>query len=171
MPLEGHLAPPLPPRPRCRRLPCCPLLFPSSAHPNADRARQRLVVDAFLAASRDGDFEALVAVLQPDVRLRADEAAIRTAAAAKWGGSSELPGEAHGARAVAETLKGRARGVHAALVDGVPGAAFAMGGQVRAAWVFAFAEGKIAGIDLVMDPDHLARLVVEVEEAKRREDE
>ncbi len=142
-----------------------------AATPDADLGRQRHVVEAFLAASRDGDFDALVAVLHPEIRLRADEAAVRTAAATKWGGSSELPGEAHGARAVAETLKGRARGVHAALLDGVPGAVFAMGGQVRAAWVFAFAEGKIAGIDLVMDPDHLARLEVDVEEAKRGEHE
>jgi hypothetical protein len=56
--------------------------------------------------------------------------------------------------------------VHAALLDGVPGAAVSMGGQVRAVWVFAFAEEKIVGIDLVMDPDHLARLEVEVGEAK-----
>ena len=127
-------------------------------------------MDAFLAASRDGDFDALMAVLDPDARLRADQAAIRTAAANKWGGLSELPGEVHGALAVAETLKGRVRGVRAALLDGVPGAAFAMGGQVRVAWLFAFAEGKIVGIDLVMDPDHLARLDVEVEGAKRRDE-
>jgi RNA polymerase sigma factor (sigma-70 family) len=142
-----------------------------AATPGADLGRQRHIVDAFLAASRDGDFNALVALLHPDVRLRADEAAVRTAAATKWGGSSELPGEVHGARPVAETLKGRARGVHAALLNGVPGAAFAMGGQVRAAWVFAFTGGKIAGIDLVMDPDRLATLEVDVEETEGGKDE
>jgi RNA polymerase sigma-70 factor (ECF subfamily) len=134
-----------------------------AATPDTDLNRQRLVVNAFLAASRDGDFDGLLAVLHPEVRLRADEAAVRTAAATKWGGSSELPAEVRGARAVAETLKGRGRGLHAALLDGVPGAAVAIGGQVRAAWVFAFAAGAIIGIDLVMDAKRLATLEVEEE--------
>ena len=130
----------------------------AAATPDADLDRQRQVVGAFLAASRDGDFDALLAVLAPNVRLRADATAIRTAAASNWGGSPDLPGEVHGARAVGETLRGRARGVRAALLDGVPGAAFVMGGVLRGAWASTFADGKIAGIDLVMDPERLGGL-------------
>lgn len=132
----------------------------SSATADADLSRQQQVVGAFLAASRDGDLDALLAVLDPDVRLRADTTAVQTAATYKWGGAAELPKAVDGARAVAETFRGRARGAHAARLDGVPGAAWAVGGQVRAAWAFAFAEGKIVGIDLLMDPARLARINV-----------
>jgi RNA polymerase sigma-70 factor (ECF subfamily) len=132
--------------------------------PDADLSRQRQIVNAFLAASRGGDFNALLAVLDPNVVLRADATAIQTAAATRWGGRPELPSEVHGARAVAETLQGRS-GARAALLDDIPGAVVAMGGQVRAAWTFAFAKGKIVGIDLVMDPERLGSLKVELEDA------
>src|SRR5437763_6093184 len=72
----------------------------ATADPIADRARQRAVVDAFLAASRGGDFTALLALLDPDVVLRADEAAVRT---------GNIAAEVRGAAAVAETFAGRAR--------------------------------------------------------------
>src|SRR5436190_416876 len=76
--------------------------------PEADLARRRAVVDAFLAASRGGDFEALLAVLDPDVVLRADEAVARSGA----------PREVRGAAGVAGTFSGRARAAQPALVDG-----------------------------------------------------
>src|SRR6516225_1425889 len=76
--------------------------------PDADLARQREVVDAFLAASRGGDFGALVALLDPEVVLRADAAAVRSGA----------PGEVHGAAEVAGTFSGRARAARPALVNG-----------------------------------------------------
>ena len=137
--------------------------------PEADLSRQRKMVAAFLTASRNGDFDALLEVLDPNVRLRADAIAVRAAAESKWGGVPELPAEAHGAHAVAEALRGRARGVRAALLDGTPGAAFMMGGgQVGAAWAFTFAPEKILGIDLLMDPERLERLRVEVEGGERR---
>src|SRR5579859_194556 len=66
---------------------------------DTDRALRRRVVDAFLAASRDGDFEALLEVLDPDVVLRADDAAVQAGA----------EGEVRGAPAVAGTFSGRAR--------------------------------------------------------------
>ncbi len=87
--------------------------------PEADRARQREVVDAFLAASRDGNFAALLALLDPDVVLRADSAAVLAGA----------PGEVRGAEAVAETFKGRARVAQPALVNGAVGAVWAPGGR------------------------------------------
>jgi RNA polymerase sigma-70 factor (ECF subfamily) len=128
---------------------------------DANLDRQRQVVAAFLAASRDGDFAALLAVLAPDATLSADELAVRTAAANNWGGAP-LPSEVEGARAVAETLRGRARGVRPARVGGLPGAAIAIGGQVRAAWAFTFDGEKVRAIELVMDPDRLAILDVEI---------
>src|SRR5437764_520790 len=94
--------------------------------PDADLATQRRVVDAFLAASREGDFDALLEVLDPDVVLRADGTAVLAGATA----------EVRGARAVAETFKGRARAARPALVDGNAGLVWTQGGQPR--MVFAF---------------------------------
>jgi len=116
--------------------------------PDADLARQRAVVDAFLAASRQGNFEALVALLDPDVVLRADPAAVRTGAAA----------EARGAAAVAGTFSGRARAARPALVDGAPGAVWAPGGRPQVAFAFTVADGRIVAIDLLADPERLARV-------------
>src|SRR5436305_2614807 len=90
-----------------------------AAAPDADPGRQREVVDAFLAASRGGDFDALLALLDPDVVLRADGTAVRAGA----------PGEARGAVAVAGTFSGRARVAQPALVDGMAGAVWAPGGR------------------------------------------
>jgi RNA polymerase sigma factor (sigma-70 family) len=116
--------------------------------PDADLARQRAVVDAFLAASRQGDFEALLALLDPDVVLRADPAAVRTGAAA----------EVRGAAAVAGTFSGRAQTARPALVDGAPGAVWAPGGRPRVAFGFTVADGRILAIDLLADPERLARV-------------
>jgi RNA polymerase sigma-70 factor (ECF subfamily) len=119
--------------------------------PPADRTRQRAVVDAFLAASRSGDFEALLALLDPDVVLRADEAAVRT------GG---IAAELRGAAAVAATFAGRAKGAQPALVDGAVGLAWAPGGRPRAVFDLTFAEGRIVAVDLLLDPDVLDDLDV-----------
>jgi RNA polymerase sigma factor (sigma-70 family) len=116
--------------------------------PDADLARQRAVVDAFLAASRQGDFEALVALLDPDVVLRADPAAVRTGAAA----------EVRGAAAVAGTFSGRAQTARPALVEGAPGAVWAPGGRPRVAFGFTVTDGRIVAIDLLADPERLARV-------------
>src|SRR5437870_2237949 len=83
--------------------------------PDADLTRQREVVDAFLAASRGGDFESLLAVLDPDVVLQADRAAVLVGATA----------EVRGAAAVAEQFSGRARAARPALVNGAAGAVWA----------------------------------------------
>jgi RNA polymerase sigma factor (sigma-70 family) len=121
--------------------------------PGADLARQRRVVEAFLAAARDGDFDALVALLDPEVVLRADPAAVQVGADA----------EVRGAREVAGTFAGRARVARPALVDGVPGAVWAPGGRPRVAFAFTLAGGRIAAIDLLADPERLRR--VELAEA------
>jgi RNA polymerase sigma factor (sigma-70 family) len=126
-----------------------------------DHAHHRELVSAFLAASRDGDFDRLLAVLSPEVVLRADELAVRTAAANPHG-APKLAAEVRGAQLIADAFKGRARGALPALIDGEPGAVWAMNGQVRVAFVFAIAQGKIVSIDLVMEPAHLAELDVEI---------
>jgi RNA polymerase sigma-70 factor, ECF subfamily len=129
----------------------------------AEVVERRHIVSAFLAASRDGDFARLVAVLSPDVVLRADELAVRTAAERQQHGAPSLAPEVRGAALVADAFKGRARGASAALIDGEPGAVWAMGGVVRSAFVFVVERGQITGIDLVMDPAHLAELEVKID--------
>src|SRR5687767_4725890 len=116
----------------------------------ADPGRQRAVVDAFLAAARDGDFDALVALLDPDVVLRADAAAVQAGSAA----------EVRGAAAVAGTFSGRARFARPALVDGAAGAVWAPGGRPRVVFAFTIAGGRITRIDLVADPERLRRATI-----------
>ena len=113
-----------------------------------DLAAQRAVVEAFLAASRNGDFAALLAVLDPDVELRTNEVAARALA----------PKAARGAQAVAQQMLGRATVLQVALVGGAVGAVFAPGGRVRGAFSFTIDEGRIVAIDLVADPERLRQL-------------
>ncbi|HEX6972985.1 MAG TPA: sigma-70 family RNA polymerase sigma factor [Vicinamibacterales bacterium] len=116
-----------------------------------DRVRRRRLVDAFLAASRAGDFSALLAVLDPDVIVRADGAAVHMGAAA----------EVRGAAAVAETFKGRAQGAQPAFLDGAPGLVWMASAQPRVAFRFTIRDERISAIDLVADPEHLAAMKIE----------
>src|SRR5215213_3219970 len=118
--------------------------------PDADLARQREVVDAFLAA-RDGDFHALVAVLDPDVVLRADYGAV----------PPDASREVRGSRAVAEgalAFARRAPFARTALVKGAAGIVVAPNGRPLAVMGFTVARGKIAEIDMLADPERLSRL-------------
>jgi RNA polymerase sigma factor (sigma-70 family) len=124
--------------------------------PDADVARKRRIVDAFLAASRSGDFNALLAVLDPDVVLRADRAAVEAGAANP--GAPRLAAEVRGAAAVATTFSGRAKGARLALVDGMPGAVWAPGGTPRVAFAFTIESGTIVGIEVVADPEGVGQL-------------
>jgi RNA polymerase sigma-70 factor (ECF subfamily) len=105
------------------------------------------VVDAFLAAARDGNFQALLALLDPEVVVRADEVAARLGA---WA-------DVRGATAVAEHFTG-VRGARPALIDGVAGAAWAPGGHARVAFSFTIRRGKVVAIDLRADPAYLRRV-------------
>jgi RNA polymerase sigma-70 factor, ECF subfamily len=87
-------------------------------------------------------------VLDPDVVLRADPAAVRMGVSRK----------VRGAAAVAETFAGRARAARPALVDGVPAAVWAPGGRPRVVLGFTITAGRIVGIDLLADPERLRRL-------------
>jgi RNA polymerase sigma-70 factor (ECF subfamily) len=122
-----------------------------STDPGGDVVERRKIVDAFLAASRDGDFQALLALLAPDVVLRADSQTVQAGA----------PAQVNGAAAVAETFAGRARAVRAALVDGMPGAVWAVHGEPRMVFRFALADGRISAIDMMSEPDTLAELDIE----------
>ncbi|HVZ73480.1 MAG TPA: sigma-70 family RNA polymerase sigma factor [Polyangia bacterium] len=149
---------------------------PAAARQLASRARRRVrgapapttdaqsreLVNAFLAASRDGDFERLLAVLSPDAVLRADATAVRVAAANQQHGGPILAPEVRGAAQVANAFKGRAAAALPASIDGEAGAVWALRGQVRSAFVFTTDGGKITGIDLVMDADHLGALNIEM---------
>jgi len=115
---------------------------------DADFTRQRAVVDAFLAASRGGDFSELLALLDPDVVLRVDRAA------ADMGASGDI----HGAEAVAGQFAGRAQVAQLALIGGAVGAVWALHGEPRVIFSFTLAHGKIVAIDLIADPERLRQL-------------
>ena len=119
----------------------------------ARQDRQREVVAAFFAAAREARFDALLELLDPDVVMRADEAAARMGA---------VPATA-GADAVARWLSGRARAAVLAEVAGEPGAVWAAGGQVRVAFGFTIGEdARVTRIDLIGDPAVLAALDIDV---------
>jgi RNA polymerase sigma-70 factor (ECF subfamily) len=108
----------------------------------ADLARQRRVLDAFLAASRGGDFAALLTVLDPDVVFRGDAAAVQL------GGPAEL----RGAEAVAERFRGSARGARPVLADGELALhVVARGGRLTLVLRLSFRDGRISAIEAVAD--------------------
>jgi RNA polymerase sigma factor (sigma-70 family) len=124
----------------------------ADASGGADLARRRQVVTAFLAASREGRFEDLLALLDPQVVLRADGVTVRMGATA----------EVRGRQAVAETFSGRARGARPAMIDGVPGAVWAVDGRPRVVFGFAVDAGRIVGIEMIADPATLDALELEL---------
>jgi len=127
-----------------------------------DQARQKEVVEAFLAASRKGEFDRLLTLLDPEVVLRSDPVAVdlATRVAAKGAQALELAPEVRGAAAVARTFSGRAGAARVALIDGEVGAVWAPGGKPRAAFVFTVRDGKVVGLDLQADPAALAEMRV-----------
>ena len=118
--------------------------------PDPDRSRQRQVADAFLAATRGGDLQALLAVLDPDVVRRADRAALPAG-----------PAELSGAQAVAEETRvfsRRARFARLALVDGTVGIVVAPRGRLRLAIGLTIKDDKVTEIDVIADPPRLHQL-------------
>jgi RNA polymerase sigma-70 factor (ECF subfamily) len=123
--------------------------------PDPDLARQRSVVDAFFQAARGGDLDALVAVLDPEVVLRADFGGRRRAA----------PVEYRGAAAVArQAVMGAlpAARLHPALVNGAAGAVVTVRGRPFAVIGFTVADGRIVEIDAIADPDRVRRVAAAV---------
>jgi RNA polymerase sigma factor (sigma-70 family) len=121
-----------------------------------DPVRQAALVDAFLVAARSGDFDALLALLDPEVVLRADEEAVKLGAAS----------ETRGAEPVAAFSR-FARGAKRALLDGAAAAVWIPGGRLRVVWDFTTSGDKITAIELIADPQRLRRLdLVILEEPK-----
>jgi len=122
----------------------------SAAAPESDLVRQREVIDAFLAALRGGDFEGLLAVLDPDLVVRADAAV-----------TSGAPTEARGAAVWAKQAVAfgqLARLVRPALVNGAIGVVMAPRGRLVRALTFKIANGKITEIEVIGDPARLGEL-------------
>jgi RNA polymerase sigma-70 factor (ECF subfamily) len=122
-----------------------------SPEPDRDLARQRRVVDAFFAASRDGDFDALLDVLHPDVELRIDGGAVRAEASLMLRGADAVAGHT-------ATYSELHPFVRPALVNGAPGAVVAPHGRVFSVMAFIVTNGRIIQIDALLDPERLAQL-------------
>lgn len=122
------------------------------AVPKAGLTEQRRIVDAFLDALRRGDFEGLVAVLDPDVAVRIDEVAARPGAPREIRGARNW---AKGAIAFSRQLAGD---VQPMLVNGEVGLVLAAHGQVLRLLRFSFAGGRIATADIIADPDRLSEI-------------
>jgi RNA polymerase sigma-70 factor, ECF subfamily len=119
--------------------------------PEAELSENRRIVDAFLAASRAGDLDGLMAVLDPDVVVGGDAAALRL-------GGARL----RGADATARYFMGRAQTARAALVDGSVGIVVAPAGRLRIAITVVIRNGKIISLDGVAEPEHLAQIELAV---------
>ena len=125
--------------------------------PDVDVQRQREVVDAFLAAARDGDFDALLAVLDPDVVVRADQGAVPAGAAAAGAASGPVRGAALVARQ-AMVFAQLGLLTHPALVNGVAGAVTTRDGVAFSVGAFTVRGGKVVALDILADPDRLRAL-------------
>jgi RNA polymerase sigma-70 factor (ECF subfamily) len=106
------------------------------------------VLEAFLAASRNSDFTALLAVLDPDVVFRSDDAAVRL------GGASEVRGAAN----VARSFIGRAQAARPAIVDGALGVVVAPNGRLMLVLDIVIRQGRIVELSAIADPERLRRL-------------
>ena len=115
--------------------------------PDFDLTRGREVADAFLAASRAGDFDALLSLLDPDVVVRPDATA--------RGGGAKL--KAEGAVAVATWFSKGARGLQGAIIDSASGIVWAPGGRLEGVLGLTIADGKIIEINLIADPERVRK--------------
>jgi RNA polymerase sigma-70 factor (ECF subfamily) len=123
----------------------------NSPEPDCDLARQRRVVDAFFAASRDGDFDALLEVLDPDVELRIDGGVLRAEASLVLHGADAVAGHTG-------TYSKLYPFVRPALVNGAAGAVVAPDGRVFSVMAFTVTNEKIIQIDALLDPERLTQL-------------
>jgi RNA polymerase sigma-70 factor (ECF subfamily) len=122
-----------------------------NAVPDADRDTQREVVEAFLAASRNGDFEALLELLDPDVVLRADVGPVPGGGTRQVRGAAAVAGQAHSYSQIGLV-------VQPALVNGVVGAVSSLDGAPFSVGAITVRNGKIIAIDILADRERLSRL-------------
>jgi RNA polymerase sigma factor (sigma-70 family) len=120
-----------------------------------DLTRQRQVVDAFIAAAREGDFDALVSVLDPDVVLRADFGPRRRPQVLR--GAAAVANQSRGYRRLAATAE-----LRRALVNGAPGGVLLVNGRPFAVMAFTVRDGRIVEIDAIQDPERIERLAAAV---------
>jgi RNA polymerase sigma-70 factor (ECF subfamily) len=113
----------------------------------ADRPRHAKLVDAFLAAARDGEFDRLLALLDPEVVLTADQTVVQMGAAPEIRGAADVA-----------AFSRRARGATPALLDGAAAAVWMVGGQIRVVYRFTTRGEKLTAIDLIADPERVRRL-------------
>ena len=123
----------------------------TATFPDADLPRQRVVVDAFFAAARGGDFEGLVALLDPEVVLRSDGGLAVPAATAVVRGAEAVAG-----RAIMFSRPGAL--VRPAVVNGAAGVVVMVDGQAFSIMDFTIVDGKVAAIDVLADPDRLRHI-------------
>ncbi|MFI1970191.1 RNA polymerase subunit sigma-70 [Streptomyces cinnamoneus] len=119
--------------------------------PDPDPARQRAAVEAFFAAARDGDLEALVSVLHPDVVLRADGGVARARHTTVVRGARNVAAQA-------VTFTRFLPFVRPALVNGTAGVVVAANGRPLSVMAFAVTDGRVVAIDVIADPERLGRL-------------
>ncbi len=136
------------------------------AVPYVPEATQREVVGAFLAAARQGEFSRLLALLDPDVVLRADVVAVDMAAGRASAGAPALRAEVRGVDEVAQLFAGGARAAKLTLVDGLAGAVVTVRGRPMVAFAFTLRERRVGAIELLADPETLAALHLEALEAE-----
>jgi RNA polymerase sigma-70 factor (ECF subfamily) len=122
----------------------------SDASGKVDRVRQRAVVDAFLAAAHAGEFEALLALLDPEIVLEAD------ATGQKMGS----PALVRGAADVAAVFNGRAEAARAAFIDDGVGMVWFVGGKPKVVWEFMVDDDRVVHIDMVASAERLAEMEV-----------
>jgi RNA polymerase sigma factor (sigma-70 family) len=122
-----------------------------SPEPDPDLIRQREAVNAFFAASRDGDLDALVAVLDPNVQLRIDGGALREKASLTLRGAEAVA-------AYSSTYSKLYPFIRPALVNGAAGAVVAPAGQVFSVMAFTVTNRRITQIDVLLDPERLGQL-------------
>jgi RNA polymerase sigma-70 factor, ECF subfamily len=127
---------------------------------SVDLVQQRTLVEAFLRAAREGDFEALVRLLHPDVVFEPDQAALRM-------GSRP---ETRGAKDVASALSGGARGARLVLANGLAALAWAPGGHIRSVIEFTVVDDRITAVTVTADADRIAQLDVVTLDSVARQD-
>lgn len=116
-----------------------------------DPIHERKIVGAFLTAAHNGDLAALLAVLDPDVVLQADPAAVQMGS----------PEDLRGATDVAALFDGRAQGATTVAIDGVPGVAWIVGDKPRVVWDMTIVDDRIIHIDMLADAVHLSELEIQ----------
>ncbi|WP_134324937.1 sigma-70 family RNA polymerase sigma factor [Cumulibacter soli] len=122
------------------------------------RERQEAAIAAFLDAARNGEFGQLLQLLDPEIELRSDAAAVELAAAGAEYGAPLLRDSIRGADAVARVFAGRAELTRPVLIAGAPAAAYVADGVASAIYLVTFDAGRVVKLDVLADPAHVAAL-------------